>query len=329
MNKKKKTNPVKELETVLWSDPEEHIEKAIKIFQELEPNLTKKQAEQWVQDRALAIREARSHIFAEMETEIEKQRAEEAEEEIITDQLTGIGNRGAYHQRIDFQISNAERNNDPFSLIMVDIDHFKKVNDRYGHAVGDRVLKEVAKTLKNNLRGVDMVARYGGEEFVVILPNTREHEAGLVAEKLRKAIEEQVSLMHKDKPLTITISAGYAEYDRKTLNTAEKLQSAADKALYHAKVGGRNQVQAYAKGMSMPHDIRLVKELDELNAHLNRLKEKLNYKKEILEVLKGYKPRLAGVIKNEIEQIKKRLNSTDEEIESKQAEIKKLERKTA
>ncbi|MBU1017654.1 GGDEF domain-containing protein [Patescibacteria group bacterium] len=322
----KSIDPVKELETALWPDPEEFIEEATKILQELEPNLTKKQAEQWVRDRALTIQEARGRLFAEMETEIEKQRADKAEEGVVTDQLTGIGNRGAYHQRIDFQISNAERYGKSFALIMIDIDHFKKVNDEYGHSVGDKVLKEVSQTLKRNLRAVDMVARYGGEEFVVILPDTQMREAGLVAEKLRKVIEEQVNVMHKNKKVPVRISAGYAEYDRKTLNTAEQLQSAADKALYHAKVGGRNRVKAYVKGMSMPHDIRLLKELDELIVRFEILREEFRYKKDVLELIEKHKPSLAGAIRDEIAQIKNKLGTLKEQIEDKRTEVKRLKR---
>ncbi|MBN2096681.1 GGDEF domain-containing protein [Candidatus Peregrinibacteria bacterium] len=320
---------IKELETALWPDPEESIEEAVKILQELEPNLTKKQAGEWVQDRATAIQEARARIFAEMEAEIEKQRADKAEEGIITDHLTGIGNRGAYHQRIDFQISNAERYGRPFALIMADIDHFKRVNDTYGHAMGDKVLKEVARTLKNNLRAVDMVARYGGEEFVVILPDAEMREAGLVAEKLRKAIEEQVRIIHKGESLQINISAGFAEYNPVGLNTADRLQSAADKALYHAKVEGRNRVKAYEKKMTMPEDIKLLKELDELIVRFDILKGQFKYKKEVLGLIEKHKPHLAEAIRDEITHIKKQLSVLKEQIEDKRAEVKKLKKRTA
>ncbi len=326
---KKNINPVEELETILWHDPENEYEEAVKIIRELEPNLTKKQAEEWVQDRIMIIRATKASLFAEMETEIEKQRADKAEEGVITDELTKIGNRGAYQQQIDFQISNAERGNKPFSLIMVDIDHFKKVNDDHSHAIGDNVLKKVAQTLKNNIRGVDMVARYGGEEFIVILPDTRKREAGLVAEKLRKAIEEQVDITHKGRRLKITISAGYAEYSAKELNTDKQLQSAADKALYHAKAEGRNRIKAYEKGMSMPHGIRLAKEMDELSTRSEWLEETLNYKKQILELVKQHKPDLTKTIENEIEQGKKQFSINRKEIEDKWAEIKRLKKKSA
>ena len=124
--------------------------------------------------------------------------------------------------------------------MMIDIDFFKKVNDTYGHASGDAVLRTVAMTIKETLRESDIPSRYGGEEFAVLLPYTHLEEAVIVGERLRKAVEEKEILL-ENQTIKVTISMGLAEFDK--TESGEKLFERADKALYKAKTEGRNQVQ--------------------------------------------------------------------------------------
>ena len=132
---------------------------------------------------------------------------------------------------------------------MSDIDFFKKVNDTYGHAVGDCVLKNVAKTIKKELREEDIASRYGGEEFIFLLPHTNIEEARIVAERLRKAIEKKkINIedynIENTKEISVTISIGVSEFN-KADKMPEILYKKADEALYQAKDGGRNRVVVY------------------------------------------------------------------------------------
>lgn len=106
------------------------------------------------------------------------------------DKLTSLKNRRYFQEKLEEQLSNYEKSALPFSLFILDIDHFKKVNDTFGHQVGDEVLTQLAQLLKNQARSLDTVARYGGEEFVVILPEIDQHEAKAIAEQLRQAVEQ-------------------------------------------------------------------------------------------------------------------------------------------
>jgi diguanylate cyclase len=162
--------------------------------------------------------------------------------EILTDPLTTVSNRKHFDQAIVKAIADAAEGGTALSLVMIDIDHFKKFNDTYGHLTGDQVLRLVALSLKHNVKGQDLVARYGGEEFVVILPNTALRQATTVADHIRRAV------MHRDlvKRSTgenlgyVTISIGVAEL--RPGDTAQTLIERADSCLYAAKHGGRNRV---------------------------------------------------------------------------------------
>lgn len=154
------------------------------------------------------------------------------------DPLTQIGNRAAFDQALAKQISSFERHDTNFSLMVLDIDYFKKVNDTFGHIAGDQVLKSVATTIKNTLRCSDEVFRYGGEEFVVLLANTQQGGAKFIAERIRKSIEElNVEL---NKTISVTVSIGVSSSEKN--NDVSKTLELADKALYQAKEAGRNQV---------------------------------------------------------------------------------------
>jgi len=153
---------------------------------------------------------------------------------VVKDTLTNIGNRRFFHQKLDDQIVLTQRYNNPFSLIICDIDFFKKVNDNYGHDVGDKVLVTYTKYISSILRGTDIFCRIGGEEFIVILPNTTKDKAYLLAQKLRKSVENYKAV------LPVTMSFGVAEYEKG--DDTISLYKRVDIALYKAKETGRNKV---------------------------------------------------------------------------------------
>jgi len=167
-------------------------------------------------------------------------------EHATLDALTGLNNRHQFHTRLHSEVANAKRQKSSLCCIMTDIDFFKSVNDTYGHAVGDCVLKTVAKQIKKELREYDIPSRYGGEEFTILLPNTSLEEATVVAERLRYSIEKKVINIEDYRienvsNISVTISVGVAQY-KKSFDVPENLYQAADKALYTAKESGRNRV---------------------------------------------------------------------------------------
>lgn len=164
----------------------------------------------------------------------------------IHDGLTELFNKREFTRRIIDEIARSKRYKSAFSLIMIDIDHFKTVNDTYGHQAGDEVLKAISVLLKKGIRTVDFVARYGGEEIAVILPNINSEGAYQVAERLRKDIETYTVAVSKEKIIQVTVSMGLAVFPDDA-DTDEKLIAAADNALYAAKHAGRNQVRRYVK----------------------------------------------------------------------------------
>lgn len=162
------------------------------------------------------------------------------------DALTGFYNRRQLEERIKQEVSNSKRQNSPLCGIMTDIDFFKSVNDTYGHAVGDLVLKTIAKIIRSQLREYDIAGRYGGEEFSILLPFTRINEAEMVAERLRSSIEQKVIDISKVNPdsdvKTIQVTLSLGIYEIKKDDNEEDLLKKADKALYKAKTTGRNKV---------------------------------------------------------------------------------------
>lgn len=159
------------------------------------------------------------------------------------DFLTGAYNRKAFDKRMQDAITEAKEKHSELVLIMLDVDHFKKFNDNYGHLIGDEVLKIVAKTLTDSVKGMDTVARYGGEEFAVILPKTPVGGGMIVADAIRKAIASR-ELKRKDTGANygqVTISAGVAAY-RHEVDTPASFIKRADEALYRSKNAGRNRV---------------------------------------------------------------------------------------
>ncbi len=165
----------------------------------------------------------------------------EAEEQVramaITDGLTGINNRQQFNRLLEQEIERAARYHTPLSLLMYDLDHFKQINDSFGHNTGDVVLTTVTSLINDNIRGIDTHGRWGGEEFMVMLPQTGLHTARDVAEKLRRAIAAH----HFDRLGTVTASFGVAELAPG--ENSKLLAQRVDEALYRAKNGGRNRVE--------------------------------------------------------------------------------------
>ena len=159
-----------------------------------------------------------------------------------TDALTGLHNRLSFNQRFDYEFNRARRYRSSLAVVMMDLDHFKKVNDEHGHPFGDLVLRGVAQALRRELRDVDTLARYGGEEIVAILPETSHRDAEGVAERLRKGVEaERFEVDGRRVP--VTVSLGVALYPSRVVESAADLLKLADEALYRAKEGGRNRVR--------------------------------------------------------------------------------------
>lgn len=173
-------------------------------------------------------------------TEELRQQKEAAEKVARIDALTGVASRRAFTERAELEIHRALRYRQPLSVVMVDLDRFKRVNDTYGHAVGDAVLVAFAQAIMAQIREVDMLGRLGGEEFAVMLPGIGAEEAMKVAERMRGAVQS-TELMVGGQPLAFTASFGVAEFDGMELNIAGLL-ARADAALYQAKRAGRNRV---------------------------------------------------------------------------------------
>ena len=159
-----------------------------------------------------------------------------------TDALTGLANRRRLMDILSVEFERSRRNDTPFSLLMIDLDHFKKINDNYGHQEGDVVLRSLAELMLSHLRQYDTAARFGGEEFSLVLPETDPVEAAGVAERMRKEIAN-MSFSGDIAKLKITASIGVATSPNDKIEHAEDLLRAADDALYEAKNNGRNRVE--------------------------------------------------------------------------------------
>ena len=163
------------------------------------------------------------------------------------DTLTGLLNRGAILDRLEKEIQRSRRQESTLAAAMCDIDHFKQVNDDYGHQPGDAVLKEVARRLRDALRTYDAIGRYGGEEFLAIMPACDPAQAAALGERLRSCISE-TPMAVTDPPLAVTISVGVSQADELTKRDAADLIRQADDALYAAKRNGRNRVEMAPQG---------------------------------------------------------------------------------
>jgi len=194
------------------------------------------------EERLSAKLEMLQSRLAEMEKEASLARKIIAEQKrrATHDSLTGLPNREAYNHRLQEEMQRRARYGGALSMVITDVDHFKKINDTFGHLAGDKVLQLLARALRKYLRDVDFIARYGGEEFVILMPETNASEAMQAANKLRERIE-QAPFNYKKERVPITMSFGVSEFH--ALEAAEIVFERADQALYRAKGNGRNRVE--------------------------------------------------------------------------------------
>ncbi|UZJ43881.1 GGDEF domain-containing protein [Marinimicrobium sp. C6131] len=199
--------------------------------------------------RAEAASEPLTDQLAQLASRV-KQMEDEAEEnreslrrhqhKALHDPLTQLPNREAYDERLAHEVKRWERYGHPLTLAVCDVDHFKRINDQFGHQAGDRVLKVISKAIRRRLREVDFFGRYGGEEFVILMPETRAQDALQVLDDVRAALAD-TAFNYRKEPLQITISLGISEF--REGDTADRVFGRADQALYAAKAAGRNQCQ--------------------------------------------------------------------------------------
>lgn len=193
------------------------------------------------------VQQAREQVSdANKQVEVLKKQMEKVKQEIIIDPLTRTYNRRAFDEKIKQEMMGYQRYGRPTALAIIDIDHFKMVNDTYGHRTGDGVLRVLSEVMKKEIREIDVLARYGGEEFALILPHTPYKQALDVAERIRQKVESS-RFTYKGKPFSVTISIGVG-----TLKEDDSLDDyieRVDKALYRAKDGGRNRVVGEEAGL--------------------------------------------------------------------------------
>jgi diguanylate cyclase (GGDEF)-like protein len=175
--------------------------------------------------------------------------AEQLEREARTDPLTGLANRRYWSEWLTKEFERARRYGQPLGCSLVDLDNFKRVNDAYGHDVGDAVLIDLARVMRRNVRPSDLLCRYGGEEFTILLPQTDVGGAVEQAERLRRALEAACVKTHQ-QAVRVTASVGVATFPGPGVLTADDLVRAADQAMYRAKRSGRNTVATAAAGVA-------------------------------------------------------------------------------
>ncbi len=207
------------------------------IRQRMEEN--RSEEKKLIAEQEQQMRELRERL-TEMEEEAEQLRTQMREErqQAFTDALTGLPNRFAYEERLEQEYERWKRYQSPLSILIIDVDHFKRINDTYGHQAGDKALRIIARELSVSTRKTDFIGRYGGEEIVILMPETSADEALAAAEKLRRKIEE-CGFHFREKKVTITVSCGISEYRQG--DTPESAFERADQALYEAKRSGRNR----------------------------------------------------------------------------------------
>ncbi|VVP54111.1 hypothetical protein PS858_05545 [Pseudomonas fluorescens] len=194
--------------------------------------------EQEVAVRLKGLAERVAHM--EQEAQGYREHLEEQRQKALIDPLTGLPNRAAWSERLDHEIQQWQQHGNTLLLAMLDLDHFKRINDNYGHLAGDKVLKIIATVLRKRLRGTDFIARFGGEEFVLLMPATAPAVGAKLLESLRAAIEA-CPFHFKSEPVTITISMGLTAF--KPGEHSDVVLKRADQALYRAKHAGRNRVE--------------------------------------------------------------------------------------
>ncbi len=219
----------------------DHIQKTLTSgeMQTIEYSLPTPAGKRWFEARSVPFKEDEV-VSLKIDITDQKETKDKLHQMAITDVLTGLYNRRHFMETARKEIERAERYGHSLSAMILDIDRFKKINDSYGHAAGDKVLKELASLIVENVRKVDLVGRMGGEEFGILLPDTDLKKAIMMAERLRKNIESS-SFNYGDQELAVTVSIGLTTHKRGGMNIDELLKIA-DKALYEAKAKGRNRV---------------------------------------------------------------------------------------
>jgi diguanylate cyclase (GGDEF)-like protein len=193
-------------------------------------------------------------IYDVTDIAVGKQQLHDANEQLAllsrTDSLTQLNNRGYWEDAASQEFRRLQRTRADASLVMFDIDHFKRINDSYGHPTGDEAIRSVARVLRETIRATDIAGRYGGEEFGIVLVETDADGAMVLTERLRSAIEA-MTVVHEDYKVQFTISIGFAQWDSE-LVSHEQWIDCADQALYEAKESGRNQVVLFRKSGAGP-----------------------------------------------------------------------------
>jgi diguanylate cyclase (GGDEF)-like protein len=198
----------------------------------------------YIAAKEIAIKEEKrraveeEHSLRQMHRLLLKQNME-LRERTMVDELTGLFNRRYFERSLSYDIERFRRYGRPFGVVLFDVDHFKAINDNFGHSVGDTALKHLAESAKETIRSADMAARYGGEEFVLILPETGKSGAAVLAERLRKRVES-ASIMTANGEVKMTISLGVLAVEGEFSGDAEDVMRFVDNALYAAKDAGRN-----------------------------------------------------------------------------------------
>lgn len=215
---------------------ENHLEGLLGTMDEHRKQRDQREKEVSVRLKSLAERVA----LMEQDALIVRENLEEQRQKALIDPLTGLPNRAAWTERLEQEVEQWQRHGNSLLIAMLDLDHFKRINDNYGHLAGDRVLKLIASVLRKRIRGSDFIARFGGEEFVLLVPDTPLADGAKLAEALRAAIEA-CPFHFKGEPLTVTVSMGMTAF--KPGERSELVLKRADEALYRAKNAGRNRVE--------------------------------------------------------------------------------------
>ncbi|WP_434649477.1 diguanylate cyclase [Pseudomonas sp. D1-2] len=201
----------------------------------------RKQRDQREKDVSIRLKSLAERVaLMEQDALIVRENLEEQRQKALIDPLTGLPNRAAWSERLEREVDQWQRHGNSLLIAMLDLDHFKRINDNYGHLAGDRVLKLIASVLRKRIRGSDFIARFGGEEFVLLVPDTPLAAGAKLAEVLRAAIEA-CPFHFKGEPVTITVSMGMTAF--KPGERSELVLKRADEALYRAKNAGRNRVE--------------------------------------------------------------------------------------
>ncbi|WP_339491081.1 diguanylate cyclase [Pseudomonas rhizophila] len=215
---------------------ENHLEGLLGTMDQHQKQRDQREQEVSARLKSLAERVA----LMEQDAQVVRDNLEEQRQKALIDPLTGLPNRAAWSERLEQEVAQWQRHGNSLLLAMLDLDHFKRINDNYGHLAGDRVLKIIASVLRRRLRGSDFIARFGGEEFVLLVPDTPLAAGARLAESLRAAIEA-CPFHFKGEPVTITVSVGMTAF--KSGEHSDSVLKRADQALYRAKNAGRNRVE--------------------------------------------------------------------------------------